>query len=93
MTRSIDCDNKLAGISTSPISGYTAGCTLGPPGGRMSCEQKRCIISRSEFGVFLSIYLCIFGCTGASLPWRAFSLVAVQGLLIVVASLAAEHAL
>ena len=72
MTRSIDCDNKLASISTSPISGYTAGCTLGPPGGRMSCEQKRCIISRSEFGVFLSIYLCIFGCAGSLLLCAGF---------------------
>ena len=65
MTRSIDCDNlKLANISTSPISGYPAGCTLGPPGGRMSCEQKRCIISRSEFGVCV-FKVFIYGFLGA----------------------------
>ena len=54
-----------------------------------------------DFLIYLFIYLFIFGCVGSSVRARAFSscgkrgllFIAVRRLLIVVASLVAEHRL
>ena len=55
------------------------------------CCHWFCLFLKAS--IFLNFYLFIFGCAGSSLLLRDFSLVAMCGLLIAMASLVAEHGL
>ena len=83
------CNNKMKMIQTHPAPNLKS--VRDPSFLLLGIVFKHCVLIYSIFiKIFFNITF-IFDCTGSLLLYTGFSLVAISGLLLVVASIVAEH--